>query len=170
MPIATSRQLKQQPPTWSALIIVLLVTAAAAALGSIASVTAPDFYAQLIKPVWAPPAGVFGPVWTALYLMMALSAWLVVSQLGWQSSRLELTVYFVQLALNALWSWLFFYWRVGTAALVDIALLWLAIIYTMVLFRRVRQGAALLLVPYLLWVSFAAALTWSVVRLNPQLL
>jgi benzodiazapine receptor len=170
MPSVTIKHLQQNHPGWSALLILLLVTAGAAGLGSIASITATDFYAQLVKPDWAPPAGVFGPVWTVLYLMMALSAWLVVNQAGWQSSRLELTVYFVQLALNALWSWLFFYWHAGAAALLDIALLWLAIVYTVVLFRRVRPGAALLLVPYLLWVSFAAALTWSVYQLNPQLL
>lgn len=172
MSTTTNKILQQHHhhPAWSALAILLLVTAGAAGLGSIASVSAPDFYAQLIKPEWAPPAGVFGPVWTALYVMMALAAWLVVNQLGWQSSRFELTAYGVQLALNALWSWLFFYWHAGTAALLDIAVLWLAILYTLVLFRRVRISAALLLVPYLLWVSFAAALAWSVVRLNPQLL
>lgn len=171
MPTTTNKILQQHHhPAWSALSIILFVTACAAGLSSIASVSAPEFYAQLSKPQWAPAADIFAPVWSALYLMMALAAWLVVNQLGWQSSRFELTAYFVQLALNALWSWLFFYWRAGTAALLDIVVLWLAILYTVVLFRRVRIGAALLLIPYLLWVSFAAVLTWSVVRLNPNLL
>ncbi len=153
-----------------ALPILLLVTFITAALGAAASVDAAKFYAELVKPVWAPPAGVFGPVWTVLYSMMAASAWLVVRARGWRGAVLPLTAYLIQLGCNALWSWLFFYWHAGLAALNEIALLWLSIAFTMLLFWRVRPLAGMLLVPYLLWASFAAALTYTVCKLNPLLL
>lgn len=151
-------------------ITLLASISVVATLGAAASLNAPDFYAQLQKPDWAPPAGVFGPVWTTLYLMMTLAAWLVVRARGWRATRIEISVYFAQLALNALWSWMFFAWRHGGGALIDIALLWLLIVANVVLFWRVQRWAGILLVPYLLWVSFAALLTMSVVRLNPGLL
>ncbi len=157
----------QQAISFVALLAVMVIVAT---LGAFASINAPGFYAELAKPQWAPPAGVFGPVWTLLYLMMTFAAWRVVYTRGWSGSRLEMSVYFLQLILNALWSWLFFAWRNGNGALLDIALLWLAIVGNVVLFWRVQRWAGVLLIPYLLWVSFAAALTWSVVRLNPQLL
>lgn len=154
----------------TSLIILLAIMVIVGTFGARASINAPGFYAELAKPDWAPPAGVFGPVWTLLYLMMTVAAWLVVRTRRWAGSRIEMSVYFLQLLLNALWSWLFFAWRNGNGALIDIALLWLAIVCNVVLFWRVQRWAGILLVPYLLWVSFAAALTWSVVRLNPQLL
>jgi benzodiazapine receptor len=154
---------------WS-LLLLLGIMLVVATLGATASISAPDFYAQLSKLAWAPPSGVFGPAWTALYLLMTFAAWLVVRTRGWQHSRLEMSVYFLQLVLNALWSWLFFRWRNGNGALLDIALLWLTIVVNLILFWRVQRWAGVLLIPYLLWVSFASALTWSVVKLNPQLL
>jgi translocator protein len=159
-------------PTSSAIGLAawLAVTFAAAAIGSAASVTAGSFYAQLVQPSWAPPAWVFGPVWTALYLMMGISAWLVWRVNGFRSARGALTLFLVQLALNALWSWLFFTWHRGALAFADIALLWILIVATMLAFRRVRTAAALLLIPYLLWVTFAAALNLALWQLNPELL
>ncbi|WP_354005099.1 TspO/MBR family protein [Ramlibacter cellulosilyticus] len=146
----------------------LLLTFAAAALGAIASANAPAFYAQLDKPSWAPPAGVFGPVWTVLYALMAISVWLV-----WRARRLTrpaLALFLAQLAANALWSWLFFAWHRGAFAAVEVLVLLALIVATAVAFWRSSRVAALLLVPYLLWVSFASALTWSVWLRNPGVL
>ena len=146
----------------------LLVVFVAAAVGAAASVDAPSFYAQLSKPAWAPPAGVFGPVWTVLYALMGLAAWLV-----WRSpgpKRAALTLFGAQLAANALWSWLFFAWHRGALAAVEILVLLALIVAMIVAFWRISRLAALLMVPYLLWVSFASVLTWAVWRSNPTLL
>ena len=148
----------------------LLVTFAAAALGAFASADAGDFYQRLARPDWAPPARVFGPVWTALYLLMAIAAWLVWRTYGFRRAGPVLVLYIVQLAANALWTWLFFFWRLGGPAFVEILVLWVLIIATMVAFWSHRRLAALLLLPYLAWVSLAAALNFVIWRLNPQLL
>jgi tryptophan-rich sensory protein len=146
----------------------LLVTAAAAALGGLASARAGEFYATLERPSWAPPAAVFGPVWTTLYVLMAVAAWLVWRERGFAGARVALALYLAQLALNALWTWLFFAWRQGALALAEIVVLWLALAATVVAFRRVRPLAGALLLPYLAWVSFATALTAAVWRANPD--
>lgn len=148
----------------------LAITFIAAALGSWASMQTGSFYAQLVRPDWAPPAAWFGPVWSALYLLMAIAAWLVWREKGFQGARGALTLYLVQLAANTLWSWLFFGWRLGGAAFADIILLWLLIALTLRAFWRVHRLAGLLLAPYLLWVSFAMALNYAVWQRNPQLL
>lgn len=148
----------------------LAITFIAAAIGSMASIGAPTFYAQLSRPDWAPPASLFGPVWTGLYLLMAVAAWLVWRERGFAGARFALGIYVLQLILNALWSWLFFGWRLGAAAAVEVVLLLLVIALTVFAFWRVRPLAAVLLIPYLAWVSFATALTISIVRRNPQLL
>jgi benzodiazapine receptor len=146
----------------------LLAAFAAGAVGAVASVDAATFYAQLSKPSWAPPGWVFGPVWSALYALMGVSAWLV-----WRSPgprAMALGLFGAQLAANALWSWLFFAWRRGALAAVEVLILLALIAATAVVFRRTSRVAALLLVPYLLWVGFASALTWAVWRSNPGLL
>ncbi|KAF1015521.1 MAG: Tryptophan-rich protein TspO [Stenotrophomonas maltophilia] len=148
----------------------LLLTLLAAALGARASVQAASFYQQLAQPAWAPPASVFGPVWSALFLMMALAAWLVWRQGGWARQRTALVLYVVQLAANTLWSWLFFGWKLGGPAFADIVLLWLLIVSTLVAFWRVRPLAGALLLPYLGWVTFAAALNHAVWQANPAAL
>ena len=153
----------------SGLAVCLGCTFAAAALGAIASVDAGDFYATLSRPDWAPPAWLFGPVWTTLYLAMALAAWLVWRAGRLPAVRMALALYLVQLVFNALWSWLFFGWKLGGLAFAEILLLWLLILATLVAFWRVRPLAGLLLVPYLLWVSFAVVLNYSVWQLNPQI-
>jgi tryptophan-rich sensory protein len=139
----------------------------AAALGAVATRQAPEFYAQLVRPDWAPPGWLFGPVWTLLYAMMAIAAWRVWRKAGFGTA---LYLFLAQLALNALWSWLFFAWRLGGAAFGEILLLWLLIAATVAAFFRIDRLAAALLVPYLLWVGFACALTHAVWRANPQLL
>ncbi|MEO8064032.1 MAG: TspO/MBR family protein [Pseudomonadota bacterium] len=144
--------------------------AVAGAIGAFASINAQSFYTQLDRPPWAPPASVFGPVWTVLYLAMAVAAWLVWRERGWARARGALGLFVLQLALNALWSWLFFGWHRGALAFVDIVLLLALIVATVVAFARIRRAAAWLLAPYLAWVSFATALCYSVWQRNPQAL
>ena len=141
-----------------------------AGLGAVGSSNAPGFYAELAKPGWAPPASVFGPVWSVLYLLMAVSAWLVWREAAHPGRRAALTLFVVQLVANALWSWLFFAWRTGAGAFADVLLMLVLIVATMVAFWRIRTPAALLMLPYLAWVSFASVLTWTVWQANPQLL
>lgn len=144
------------------------LTFVAAAIAGLASINAGLFYRQLTLPAWAPPASVFGPVWTVLYAMMAIAAWLVWRVGGFRASRGALSLFLVQLAVNALWSWLFFAWHRGGLAFADIVVLWVLLLATIVAFWRMRPLAGALLIPYLLWVSFAAVLNFSVWRLNPQ--
>lgn len=148
----------------------LVLSFSVAAVGAVASIEAGPFYAQLLRPDWAPPAGIFGPVWTVLYGMMAVAAWLTWLVAGLRAAYTAFTLFMVQLVLNALWSWLFFGWHRGALAFADVLLLWALIFATLVAFWRIRPLAGALLVPYLLWVSFAAALNYSVWQLNPQLL
>lgn len=151
-------------------IVWLAISFIAAAIGAVASIRADSFYVSLVRPAWAPPAAVFGPVWTALYASMAIAAWLIWREGGFRHARSALTLFLVQLALNAVWSWLFFAWRLGALAFIDILLLWILIVATVVAFWRGRPLAGALLVPYLLWVSFAAALNYSVWQKNPGVL
>ncbi|KQZ79401.1 sensory protein [Rhodanobacter sp. Root561] len=148
----------------------LLLSFVAAAIGAVASVQAADFYQQLAQPSWAPPSSVFGPVWSVLYALMGIAAWLAWREGGWHRQRGVLTLFVIQLALNALWSWLFFGWHRGALAFVDIVMLWLLIVATVLGFWRVRALAGALLLPYLGWVSFASALNFAVWHLNPQML
>lgn len=148
----------------------LLASLAAGAVGGWASANAAGFYAQLVQPAWAPPAGLFGPVWTLLFALMGLAAWLVWRRHGFGAAGAALALYGAQLVANALWSWLFFAWHQGAWALVDIALLWVLIAATAWAFWRWHRPAALLLLPYLAWVGFAAALNFKLWQLNPALL
>ncbi|MBT8147087.1 MAG: tryptophan-rich sensory protein [Gammaproteobacteria bacterium] len=152
------------------LIRWLVLAFVAAAIGGLGSANAPDFYGQLTLPDWAPPAWLFGPVWSVLYLMMGIASWLVWRRGGFSRARPALVIYIVQLGLNTLWSWLFFAWQSGLLAFVEILLLWMLIVATLIAFYRISRPAALLLLPYLLWVSFAAALAWNSWQMNPVLL
>lgn len=126
-----------------------------------------EWYAALRKPAWNPPGWLFGPVWTALYTMMAVAAWLVWRQGGWAKQRRPLLIFLAQLALNALWTPLFFGLHQPGVAFAEIILLWLAIAWTIAAFWREHRLAAGLLAPYLAWVSFAAVLNGTLWRLNP---
>ena len=142
----------------------LAITAVAAFIGSRFE---PDaWFRALDKPSWQPPDAVFAPVWTTLYTLMAVAAWLVWRRWGFAGARAALVVYLVQLALNTAWSWLFFGRHDITLALLDIVALLAAIVATIALFWRKHRVAALLLLPYLAWVSFATALTWTLDRMN----
>ena len=150
------------------LIVSILLAEAAGAAGAL--ITAPavaTWYTTLNKPALNPPAWVFGPVWTTLYLLMGIAAFLVWRRWGSDPRvKAALAVYLIQLFLNAIWSPVFFGLHAPGAALVVIALLWLAIVATMVKFHPISRAAAYLLIPYLLWVSFASYLNFSIWRLN----
>jgi tryptophan-rich sensory protein len=126
---------------------------------------APDYYRSLRKPVWAPPAAIFGPVWTVLYACMGVAAWLVAERPGAASST-ALRLWGVQAALNAAWTPIFFGLRARGAALAEIVATWAAIVATTVAFIRRRPLAGALMLPYLAWVTFATALTFEVWRRN----
>lgn len=125
-----------------------------------------EWYASLRKPAWNPPGWIFGPVWTALYTMMAVAAWMVWRHGGFTAQRRPLALFLLQLALNAAWTPLFFGWHRPGLAFAEIVLLWLAIAATLVAFRPVSRAAAWLLAPYLAWVSFATVLNLTLWRLN----
>lgn len=148
----------------------MAATFVASAMGSAATIRAGSFYADLVRPEWAPPSSVFGPVWTALYVLMAIAAWLVWRAGGFNAARTALTLFLIQLVFNALWSWLFFGWRLGVVAFIEVVLLWMLIVATLIAFWRVRPLAGAMLLPYLAWVSFASALNYSLWQLNPSLL
>ena len=149
------------------LVVTILICFGAAWLGS--RFTAPSiggWYATLRKPAWTPPNWVFGPVWSLLYLSMAVAVWLVWRKAGISGERLALELFALQLFLNVAWSAIFFGAHRPGVAFAEIVLLWLMILATIVSFRPVSRAAAWLLVPYLLWVAFAAALNYSIWRLN----
>lgn len=148
----------------------ILITFIAAAIGGAASINAASFYSQLVLPEWAPPSSVFGPVWTGLYVLMSISVWMVWRVDGVQAARGALSLFLIQLLLNSLWSWLFFGWHLGALSFIDILVLWFMIIATMIAFWHVRVIAGVLLLPYLLWVTFAMVLNYAVWQLNPHIL
>ncbi|MFI9012288.1 TspO/MBR family protein [Actinosynnema sp. NPDC053489] len=145
------------------LAVFAAAVAAVAVIGSLAAVSSSAEYEQLRTPSWAPPSWLFGPVWTALYVMIALSGWLFWKRNG---TGPELALYAVQLVLNAAWTPLFFAAGRYGWALVDIVALLVVIIALVVAFGRKHRPAALLLVPYLAWVGFATALNASILSLN----
>jgi benzodiazapine receptor len=154
-----------RPSPWIGLGVWVAVTFAAAWIGS--RFQPGDWYAGLIKPALTPPARVFGPVWTLLYVMMATAAWLVWRKHGLANAIGSLGLFLGQLVLNALWSYLFFGLQRPGLAFLDIVVLWLAILATLVAFWRSHPAAGVLLLPYLLWVSFATYLNFQFWRLNP---
>jgi tryptophan-rich sensory protein len=125
-----------------------------------------DWYEQLRKPAWRPPNWVFPPAWAFLYLTIAVSGWLVWLTAGLAGAVLPLAIYLVQLVLNAAWTPIFFGLHRPDLAFIEIVVLWLSIVATMAAFHPVNAAAAWLLLPYLLWVTFAAALNFTVWRLN----
>lgn len=142
-----------------------------AGVGAVASANAKSFYSALVQPAWAPPGWLFGPVWTTLFVLMAIAAWLV-----WRAPvapavrRWALGLFVVQLVANALWSWLFFAWQQGAWAFAEVIVLWVLIALTCAAFWRIRPLAGALLLPYLAWVGFAAYLNWVLWQANPAIL
>jgi translocator protein len=152
-------------PTVLGLVGWLLLCFAAAALGGL--FPPGEWYAQLKKPTWNPPNWIFGPVWIALYAMMAVAAWRVWRGAGFRDRARPLGLFLLQLALNAAWSPLFFGLQSPALAFAIIVLLWFAILATLPAFWCVNRMSGVLLLPYLGWVSFAAALNFALWRLNP---
>lgn len=151
----------------AALVVILVSCFAAAGLGAVATTpNIPTWYAALAKPSWNPPNWLFGPVWTALYIGMAVAAWLVWRQGGVRQARRPLTLFAVQLALNAAWSWIFFGCHMPGAAFVEILALLVAIAATTIAFWTRSTAAGILMLPYLGWVAFASVLNFTIWRLN----
>ncbi len=150
------------------LVIALVSAQMAGLVGSLFTVPSiPTWYAGLAKPDFAPPNWIFAPVWTTLFLLMGIALFLV-----WRKGsekkgvKIGLVLFVIQLALNVLWSTIFFGLRNPGGALVEIVFLWFAILATMIAFKKVSRPAGLLLLPYLLWVMFAAYLNYAIWRLN----
>jgi benzodiazapine receptor len=150
--------------TLPGLAVSLVVCFGAGWLGS--RFTPGEWYGRLVKPSWTPPDWLFAPVWSALYAMMAVAAWLVWKQEGFKKASVPLAVFVLQLVLNAAWSWLFFGLHRPDLAFAEIVLLWAAILATLILFSRRNIAAGALIAPYLAWVAFAAALNFALWQLN----
>jgi len=152
------------------LVSSLLICYLVAFIGATASINAKSFYSELSRPGWSPPGWLFGPVWFCLYSMMAIAAWLVWTQEGFRAHQDKLLLYLVHLIPNALWSWLFFHWHLGAISFLVIILLWTMILITVLMFWKVKPIAGILLLPYLVWVTFATALNLALWQMNPGLL
>jgi len=150
------------------IIVAIVVCELAGIIGSLFTTPSiPGWYAGLVKPSFNPPAWVFAPVWTTLYAMMGLAAWLIYEKgLKRPEVKKALTVFAVQLVLNTLWSIVFFGAHQLLGAVIVIVLLWAMILWTILLFRKISRPAAWLLVPYILWVSFASVLNVTIWVLN----
>jgi len=147
------------------LIISLALPFLASAIGSLFTVTGiSSWYSEIQKPFFNPPSWIFGPVWTLLYLLMGISLYLVWTK---KSDKKAFVVFGIQLALNALWSILFFGLQNPALAFFEILLLWIAILVTITTFYKIRKSAGYLLIPYLAWVTFASVLNYSIWILNP---
>jgi translocator protein len=146
------------------LILWMVVSLAAGWFGS--RFMPGEWYARLVKPSWTPPSSVFAPVWSTLYILMGVAAWLVWRRVGFAGAPVALALFGFQLVLNALWSYLFFGIHQPAIAFVDIVVLWLAILATTIGFWRVSVPAGVLLLPYLCWVTLASALNLQLWRLN----
>jgi translocator protein len=155
------------PDSWLSLVPFLVVCFVAAAIGSVATNRSVNtWYPQLRKPDWNPPKWVFGPVWSVLFAMMALSAWLVWRAAGWRGAESALLLFAIQLALSPIWSVVFFGMRAIGGAFAEILLLWMMIIATAVAFSSISFLAAWLLIPYVAWVAFASYLNFRIWQMN----
>jgi translocator protein len=168
---STSYRGRNSRPNLPALAVFLVLTLSAGALGALFSpgfsTSAAHWYSSLAKPDWVPPQKWFPPIWVALYVSMAIAAWVVWRERYHRGRAAAITAFCIQLLLNTLWAPVFFSLRNVDAALFDIVALWLAVGWTMREFTRVAPSAALILVPYFLWITFVAAINLAVWKLNP---
>lgn len=148
----------------SGLLFWIALTFSAAVFGSLFQPG--EWYKQLSKPALNPPDYIFAPVWTFLYILMAVSVWMVWRKHGFGNARLPIMLFMFQLILNAIWSWLFFGLQMPGLAFIEILFLWLVILATIVSFWRSYFPAGIILIPYLVWVTFAIYLNWSLWRMN----
>jgi benzodiazapine receptor len=151
---------------WTSFLVFLILSFLAALAGVIA--TGPNietWYRDLMKPSWTPPDYIFGPVWSALYLLMAIAAWLVWLKRD-AAKVIPMTLFVIQLILNAAWTWFFFHYHNPDMAFAEIIVLWFAILGTMITFWKERPIAGVLMFPYIAWVSFATVLNFSIMVLN----
>ncbi|MDA1180110.1 MAG: DUF2867 domain-containing protein, partial [Planctomycetota bacterium] len=163
--VTTWRPTVVQQAAW--LIGFIAVCFTVAGLGAAFTATSvSDWYQTIVKPSWNPPAWLFGPVWSVLYLLMAVAAWLVWRRGGWAPARVPMSLFGLQLLLNVGWSAIFFGLRSPGFAFLEIIVLWLAIAATAQSFRSKSSMAALLLLPYLAWTSFAMVLNFAIWMLN----
>jgi tryptophan-rich sensory protein len=153
---------------FSKLVIAIAICEFAGIIGSVFTMPSiPTWYAGLVRPALNPPAWVFGPVWTILFVLMGNSAFLIWRKgLTRKDAKIAISIFIVQLLLNVLWSIIFFGLHNPAGAFIDIILLWLAILTTIIAFSKISKAAAWLLVPYILWVSFAAYLNFAIWILN----
>lgn len=168
---ATSYRGRNSRPNWLVLLALVALALGAGAIGAAfspgMSAGTGQWYAALAKPAWSPPNSWFGPVWTLLYVLMGTAAWLIWSERYHRGRQTALAAYAVQLLLNALWAPVYFGAKNIGAGLFIIVALWLTIVWTIREFAAVKSGAAWLLIPYLIWVTFAGALNLSIWKLNP---
>ena len=150
------------------LAISILINLLAGFIGSIfTNRQIPTWFATLKKPSFSPPNWLFGPVWTALFILMGVSLFLIWRKgLNYPSVKIALIIFGIQLLLNILWSFLFFAQRAPLAGFIEIIILWVLILMTILTFYPISKTAAILLLPYILWVSFASILNFSLWRLN----
>jgi len=152
---------------FSKLVVSIIIPLSAGLVGSIFTVSSiSGWYSHLVKPSFNPPNWIFGPVWTTLYFMMGIALFLVWRGVWDKNKKKAVTIFSIQLFLNLIWSILFFGLHNPFLGLIDIVLLWISILWTVLSFHKISKAAALLLLPYLLWVSFASVLNYSVWMLN----
>ena len=144
-------------------VIITILVVLAAATGALFKPG--EWYFRLRKPIWTPPNWAFPVVWTVLYIMIAVAGWLIASSAGW---GIVAALWLLQLVLNGAWSWLFFGRKRMDLAFVDVCLLWVSIGLLMIGAWPVSSWASVLLAPYWLWVTIAAALNWTVMKMNPD--
>jgi len=150
------------------LVISIIICLAAGFIGSLFTTTGPDsWYSSINKPSFNPPGWLFGPVWTFLFILMGISLFLILKQ-GFSNpaAKTALLIFAAQFILNILWSALFFGMQSPLAAFIEIVILWIFILWTIIAFYPISRPAAYLLIPYILWVSFAAILNFSIYMLN----
>lgn len=156
-------------PKWYYFVAFVAVSLFAGFLGTLVTITGPDswFAVTLIKPVFQPPAWLFAPVWTILYILMGAALAFVIGE-GWSKKEVKIAtgVFAIQLILNVLWSYLFFGWHMLVASAVEIVILWVVIAVMLYLFYKIRKTAGYLIIPYLLWVTFATVLTITIAVIN----
>ena len=150
------------------LVVSILIPLIAGFIGSIATFSSiPTWYASLVKPAWAPPNWVFSPVWTTLFILMGIALFLVWRQGPWRRDvKIAVIIFAVQLVLNVLWSVIFFGLQSLLGGLIEIVFLWIAILATIIAFYRISKPAGILLLPYIIWVTIASYLTYTVYLLN----